>query len=123
MRFSNIGCGGTLGVTVPAIVKTVRGVGGHTERGAKAIAADIGAAAKWARIKFDVAHLPRSRNIRRRSGEQHFKCVWTVAGVFRRRMRNSNARSCKTQDLVFSLMLSLKKQVLHLRTPYDLVDV
>jgi hypothetical protein len=52
----NIGCGGTLGVTVLAIVEAVRGICWNTERGAEAIALYIGAAAKWTRIQFDVAH-------------------------------------------------------------------
>jgi hypothetical protein len=56
MRPRNIGCRWTLCVTILAIVKTVFGVCWHTERGAKAIALYIGAAAKWARIKFDVTH-------------------------------------------------------------------
>lgn len=62
MRPCNIGCGGTLGVTILAIVKTVFGVSWNTERGAKAIALYICAAAKWARIKFDVTHVPDFRN-------------------------------------------------------------
>jgi hypothetical protein len=56
MCASNIGCGWTLGVIVLAIVETVRAVGSQPERPAEAIALYIGAAAKWARIEFDVAH-------------------------------------------------------------------
>jgi len=60
VRPRNIGCGWPLGVTILAIVKAVFGVGWNTERRTKAIALYIGAAAKWARIKFDVTHDPGS---------------------------------------------------------------
>jgi hypothetical protein len=60
MRPRNIGCRWTLCVTILAIVKTVFGVCWHTERGAKAIALYICAAAKWARIEFDITHVPGS---------------------------------------------------------------
>jgi hypothetical protein len=60
VRLRNIGGGWPLGVTILAIVKTVFGVGWNTERRTKAIALYIGAAAKRARIKFDVTHDPGS---------------------------------------------------------------
>jgi hypothetical protein len=62
MRPRNIGRGRTLGVTVLAVVKTVIGRGWHTERGAVAITLYVSAAAKWTRIKFDVAHVTAAVN-------------------------------------------------------------
>jgi hypothetical protein len=52
VRLGDIGCGWPLGVTILAVVKTVFGAGGNTERHAKAIGLYIGAAAKRAWIKF-----------------------------------------------------------------------
>jgi hypothetical protein len=60
MRLCNISCGWPLGVTILAIVKTVFGIGCNAERRTKAIALYIGAAAKWARIEFDITHVPSS---------------------------------------------------------------
>jgi hypothetical protein len=61
-----------LGVTILAIVKAVFGVGWNTERRTKAIALYIGAAAKWARIKFDVTH-DQARHACRRSGQPKYE--------------------------------------------------
>jgi hypothetical protein len=80
MRPRNIGCGWTLGVTILAIVKTVFGVGWHTERGAKAIALYIGAAAKWARIKFDVTHVLDSAMLTNAMASKIIERCVTVTG-------------------------------------------
>ena len=60
VRLGDIVSGWTLGVTIFAVVKTVFGASWNAERCTKAIALDIGAAAKWARMKFDVTHVSRS---------------------------------------------------------------
>jgi hypothetical protein len=56
VRLRDIVSGWTLGVTILAVVKTVLGTSWNTKRSTKAVALYIGAAAKWARIKFHVTH-------------------------------------------------------------------
>jgi hypothetical protein len=68
----HIGRRGALCVTILAVVKTVLGFCRHTKRSAKAVTLYIGAAAKWARIKFGVTHdsvLIRERRILTACGE------------------------------------------------------
>jgi hypothetical protein len=60
VRLGSIVSGWTLGITILAVVKTVLGTSWNAERRTKAIALYIGAAAKWARIKFDVTHVSGS---------------------------------------------------------------
>jgi hypothetical protein len=57
VRFRDIVSGWSLGVTILAVVKTVLGTSCNAERRTKAIALYIGAAAKWARIKFHITHV------------------------------------------------------------------
>ena len=107
MRPRNIGCGWTLGVTILAIVKTVVGVGRHTERGAKAIALYIGAAAKWARIKFDVTHVLDSAVITNaRASKIRERCV-TITGCFSGNACATKFSACcfKTQECFASALL------------------
>jgi hypothetical protein len=60
MRLRDIVPSRPLGVTILAVVKTVLGTSWNAERRTKAIALDIGAPAKWARIKFHVTHVSGS---------------------------------------------------------------
>jgi hypothetical protein len=60
VRSRDIVCGWPLGVTILAVVKAVLGTSLNAERRTKAFALYIGAAAKWARIKFHVTHVPGS---------------------------------------------------------------
>jgi hypothetical protein len=60
VRLRDIVSGWPLGVTILAVVKTVLGTSWNAERRTKAIALYIGAAAKWARIKFHVTHVSGS---------------------------------------------------------------
>jgi hypothetical protein len=60
VRVRDIVSGWPLGVTILAVVKTVLGTSWNAERRTKAIALYIGAAAKWARIKFHVTHVSGS---------------------------------------------------------------
>jgi hypothetical protein len=64
VRLRDIACRWPLGVTILAVVKTVLGTSWNTERRTKAIALYIGAAAKWARIKIHVTHVPGSAMLR-----------------------------------------------------------
>lgn len=61
MRLCNVGRGWPLCVAILAIVETILGAYGNTVHRAKAIARDIGAATKWARIWFHVRHIPASK--------------------------------------------------------------
>ena len=71
-----------MGVTILAIGKTVFGVCWHTERGAKAVAMYIAAAAKWARIKFDVTHVLYSAMLTNATASKIIKRCVTVTGCF-----------------------------------------
>jgi hypothetical protein len=71
-----------LGVTILAIVKAVFGVGWNTERRTKAIALYIGAAAKRARIKFEVTHDSGSPTLADAAASQNMKRRMTIAVLF-----------------------------------------
>jgi hypothetical protein len=60
VRLRDIVSSWPLGVTILAVVKAVLGASWNAERRTKAIALYIGAAAKWARIKFHVTHVSGS---------------------------------------------------------------
>jgi hypothetical protein len=60
VRLRDIVSGWPLGVTILTVVKTVLGTSWNAERRTEAIALYIGAAAKWARIKFHVTHVSGS---------------------------------------------------------------
>jgi hypothetical protein len=65
-----------------SVPKAVFGVGRNTERRTKAIALYIGAAAKWARIKFDVTHDPRLAMLADAAASQKMKRRMTIAVLF-----------------------------------------
>jgi hypothetical protein len=68
-----------LGVTILAVVKTVFGAGRNTERRTKTIALYIGAAAKWARIKFHVIHVPGSAILADAASSENINKFTTIA--------------------------------------------
>ena len=110
MRPCDIGCGRPLGVTILAIVETILGAGWNTKRRAEAIALYIGAAAKWARIKFDVTHVPGSAMRAGAAAGQISKAVC------QRRLHlrticppKSNARRAETQRVLLPAQVGIMK--------------
>jgi hypothetical protein len=80
VRLRDIVCGWPLGVTILAVVKTVVGTSWNSERRTKAIALYIGAAAKWARIKFHVTHVPGSAMFAGEAAGESIEGFTTIAG-------------------------------------------
>jgi hypothetical protein len=80
VRLRDIGSGWSLGVAILAIVKTVFGGSGNTERRTKTIALYIGAAAKWARIKFHVTHVQGSEILANAAASENIERVPAIAG-------------------------------------------
>src|ERR1700722_19124356 len=103
VRLCGIGCCRPLGIAILAVIKTVFGGRWNGEGRTKTVALDIGAAAKWARIKFHITHVPGSAMFSKAAAGENVECFLQspvgVAPIFI--LAEFNARRLKTQNWAF----------------------
>ena len=95
MRLCDVGCGRPLCVAVLAIVETIFRADGNTEHCTKAIAGDIGAAAKWAWTWFYVGHVQSEHVQSERYGLQAVPSACIVPNKPLGREKGRAAASCQ----------------------------